>query len=662
MTQPLETVHIEILPDFDGFARALRRDLRVEVARLEIEMRRVGRDIEKTFEQVGTRAGRALGRNIREGADIAREALDKVGDEATEMGRDITRAAHNGRTSLLSLVRNNLFESISTGFQSIAQGAGEAFSALSGSGGLLKFAAIGIGIAALVGPVIALSAALVDLIGLVGLIPAGFTVLLAAVIPVITAFQNFGDAVSAIASGDIEKINEALAKLSPSAAAVAREIGGLLPVLRQMQRLTQEALFAPLKGDFTLLARTLLPALTDGFRRVAGAFGGVLSRILEFFALPAQIGFINRLFATTARIIDALGPSFIRFLDGFLAAADKTLPVFERLSKIALDAFGNFGDFLAEAARTGELDAFIQDALDTMRELKDLTVAVSGVFKTLFAATDDEGRNFIGTLTDLTIRLNEFLKTPEGQRAINGLIAAVGLFGASLGILLNTLIGLEHALFVVVLGFAAFGHAVTEAWEATKRFFTDLADGSQRAASSIVAAFASIPDRLSAFAGFFATAGRKLISSFVGGFRTAGNFIGDVAGDIVGHIRGGLNVFIRRINDGIATLDNLLPFNLSRIPLLAGGGLAFGPSMIAEHGQKELAVPLNDPRAQKAIQQAIGLDRAGPSVTIAAGAIQINFDGVIPTTSEARRVGENVLQGITDLLARQGIRTQARAI
>jgi hypothetical protein len=52
----------------------------------------------------------------------------------------------------------------------------------------------------------------------------------------------------------------------------------------------------------------------------------------------------------------------------------------------------------------------------TLDELLDLGAAVGELLGVLFSGTDDAGRGFIGTLTDLTQRLTEFFKSAGWMR------------------------------------------------------------------------------------------------------------------------------------------------------------------------------------------------------------------------------------------------------
>lgn len=293
--------------------------------------------------------------------------------------------------------------------------------------------------------IIALAAALTDLVGIIGLVPSGILVLISVIAPLIIAFQNFGDAVSALVSGDLNKINEAMKKLAPSAQVVAREIAALVPQLQHLQRVVQQQFFLPLQGAFAALAKNLLPALTNGLGTVAASLGKMVRQILDFFGLAKNVGLLNTLFATTARIIDKLAPNLVKFIEGFFNVAVTALPIFERLFGTVSSLLGKFGEFLTKSAESGDLAKFIEDAVTTFKELLDLVKAIGGLLGTLFAGTREEGHNFIQTLTDLTIRLDDFFKSANGQEVIHELVLAVKLLGATLGSTLDILIFLTQS-------------------------------------------------------------------------------------------------------------------------------------------------------------------------------------------------------------------------
>jgi len=319
-----------------------------------------------------------------------------------------------------------------------AKGVGSA-AASSGPGMLIMVAAV----AAMLTPALAVAAALADLAGFLVLIPPAIAVALAAVIPMVVAFHNFGDAISAVASGDIDKINEALKKLSPSARSVVKEFAKLLPQLRELQRSTQESFFQPLRGVLTLLVRNLLPTLRLGLGNVASALGEVASKFLIFMSQPKQVAMLNRLFAATTRILREWMDVLPAVFGGLGKAVDALLPAFEGINKWLAGAVKSFGDWLGKAAESGQLQAWLDDALATLREVWDLIKALGGVVGTLFGEFDDSGRDTIQTLTDLVNKWDAWLKSVEGQKELEHAKEA-------LGGLLSGLLAFAHMIGVVV--------------------------------------------------------------------------------------------------------------------------------------------------------------------------------------------------------------------
>lgn len=710
--QPIDTAYVEILPDFSGFVSAVRRELSTAMRQFERQAEAVFDDIEDAAED----AGRAIYIFIRIGAERAERAIDDLADSGTRDLDRITRSAHEAGRAIAGVVAGGAAAGALGVFNQIANAVGSIASAASSLG------FVGLILAALPA-VIALAAALADLIGLIGLLPAGLLVAVAAIAPLVIAFQNFGDAVSAISEGDPEKIAEALKKLAPAAQSVAKEFGLLIPQFQALQRSVQQEFFAPLQGAFTELGTKLLPTLSTGLGKVAHAFGIIGENVLGILGLPENVALINQLFTTTARIIGNLGPNLDNFIGGFLRTAEAGLPVVETLFNKVSNAVGNFGEFLEEKSGTGELQAFIDDALATLGELLDLGKALGALFGTIFDATDDSGRSFLQTLTDLVNEMNEFFESAEGQDALQDLTELVKLTGQVLGILVDILLdginffaALDDAAHDVEDTFGAFNQTLMNfganaraAIEGLPAFFgqifqqaidaalqsigigvgailflldpRNLANALTEFGPELVRLFDAaltiarqflearfqeikdfifgVPGEITSDVGpAFLEAGKNLIMSFMNGFRSANQFIGDVAGDIAGAVKGFLNRAIDKINEGIGKVDDVLPGSLPRIPRLAAGGIVGARpggvlAQIAEGGKDEVVAPLDK------LKDILG---TGPSVTFGPGAISIVFEGVVPTEQQARTTGAAVGQAIIDLLAQRDQRMQVRAV
>lgn len=752
MTHPIDTAYVDIVP-VDKSLQKLQRDIDRAMKKIEKEaekdLKKLDKDFDDTFAQIDkyfADMSKDADKRFREVDKAAREAFDSIKLEANQS----FSVVHDHFTQLgdesdrsFKRTRSRFLDPLADGLRRVGDMVGDVgrgiFQLVTGIGGTIASNPLVSLIAVLTPAIIALAAALSQLIGLVALAPAGFGVLLSVILPLVVAFQNFGDAVSALASGDVDKINEALQKLSPSARAVAKEVAALLPMLRSFQRVVQEGFFAPIVGNFTLTVRALFGTFEKGFFDIARAMGRFTSSFAELLAAPDTIQVFQETFAATARIIGSLQGPILRFTDMLFNTIHQALPFVERIAAAFGRALDAFSAFVNHSIEFGSFDQFIEDAITTVKELIALLKAVGGLIGTIFGATEEEGHNFLKTLTNLTVKLDEFLQTADGKAALDALVFAVKALGVALIATLETLIffwritqNTLRALEMLGRGFVDLIRKIGE-WlgkipgvitqfiggipDMVSGFFQQMFDRTlqiigigtglilfaiqvlpQKIAdllmslpqriydilitigpiignvlqgavdfgvnvvtngfNNIVSFITSVPDRIRALVPTFGKAGNSLIESFMNGFKSVGNFIGDVAGSIVGAVKGFLNKAIDRINSGIETIDNVLPGSLARIPRLAEGALVrHRPggilANVGEGREDEVVAPLS---------KLEGMLQGGPSITFGAGAVNVNFSGVVPTESEARRTGTAVGQGILDMISKRNVQVQVRAI
>lgn len=671
MTHPIDTAYVDIVPvdkSMENLNRYIDQEMKRIEKNLQKDLKKIDKDFDDTFSQIDKHfAGmtKDAEKRFRELEDVVDSSLGDVtaqfDDSFTSINRHF-RELGDESDSAFKRIRRRFLEPLQDGLRSVGNMAADVgrsiFQVVSGVGGAIGSNPLVALIVVLTPVIIALAAALSQLIGVIGLIPAGFAVALTAIIPLVVAFQNFGEAVSAIADGDIEKIDEALKKLSPSAAAVAREIGQLLPMLRAFQRSVQESFFSQIRGDVFRTLREIFPTMDKGFNDVAAAIGRLASSLLELAGSRSTIETFQRLFATTTRIIDKLNPAFTRFGDMLLNTVDRALPFIERLATAFGKALDSFSEFVNTNIEDGDFDTFIEDAITTIKELIALGKELGALVGTIFDGTETSGHELLKTLTDMVTKINEFLQTEDGRRSLELMTLAVQAFGAVLLTSAQVLIFFTQTFFMMMdflegigRGFVAVLGAIGDAVIFAKdTIVTDF--------NNIVNFIKELPETIKNLAPRFLEAGKNLIQSFMIGFRAVGGFIGEVAGDIVGAVKGFLNKAIDKVNQGIEIVDNVLPGSLGRVPRLAEGALVrHRPggilANIGEGSEDEVVAPLS---------KLEGMLQGGQSVTFGAGAINLNFSGAVPTESEARGVGQAVGQGIIDMITKRNMRVQVRAV
>lgn len=675
MTQPIDVAYVDIVARTKEFRREIRDVIDDEVKDLERELDSALDEIDKHFASTAKEADKAfkdIEDTVKEtSTTIEHEiggAVKKIGNDSDDLRRTVgsnfdkmfLHAAENGQFVEKRVVptwrdaMRHIGDAASDAFNTAKSAAGSFLSTI-GSGPFVITALI-VALPPLIALLIALGAALADLSGLLALIPGALTILAATIAPLIIGFQNFGDALSAVLGGDKDEITEAFKKLAPAARTVAKEFGKIVEPFKQLQLRVQQGLFTPLIGVLTRITNSLIGPLSNGLFIVANVLGQIIAMFGDLIASETGIAAINAIFMTTAQMLQNFGPALLSVFGAFLNLVVASLPAIKLLSDKFSAALVNFAEFLNRAIEDGTFQAFIDDAIATLKEILALGGAIIAFFGALFTQdTADAGRAIIMVLTDLFNVMTKFLQSTEGKKFLEDVatLAVVAIHVLSgLIIIFATLVQTSIEAIVIVLDF--FG--------IVKRGFEETSQVATNTTGVIVDAISNVPARLMALGGTFLNAGKFLIQSFINGFRNPGTFINDVAGDIVRGIKSGLNRFISTINSGIAALDAALPFSLSRIPSLAEGGIVSARpggvlAQLAEGGEDEVVSPLSDLKTM--IKDAVGASQA---ITFEPGAINVSFSGVVPTTSQAREVGQAVGEGIINTLTRRNLRAQVRAI
>jgi phage-related protein len=264
------------------------------------------------------------------------------------------------------------------------------------------------------GGIVTLAAALSDAVGAVALLPAVGAAGAAAIGALVVGFEGIGDAIKA---DDIDEFREALKNLSPEAQATAVAVRNLGPAWRELRMAVQDSLFRDMADTITTLADAQLPGLKTALSGVAAqlnlgarewvAFATsarsvadtelMASNITKAFAELAPAG---ALFSEALRDIAAVGSGFLPELaGGFTTIAEK------------------FRDFISNARETGQLEAFIQRALDTLTQLGTIIGNVAVGFGNILSAGNTSGAGLLDIIEQITERFENFTASAAGQEA-----------------------------------------------------------------------------------------------------------------------------------------------------------------------------------------------------------------------------------------------------
>lgn len=360
------------------------------------------------------RTGRAYGRSL----------LGPLTDSGNRLGQRLANAIANGvhvrgiGIRLRQQIQDDTEPQVLAAARTVASRFGSGLGAAMGSLSIGRFGFLVAGVTGLVAEGIQLADALMPAIQAIGLLPAAATVAAASVSTLVVAFQGMGDALSAAASGDPEKLAEAMEKLSPAAQDVVREFGALMPRLTELRRSVQQAFFEQLTGDLTRLGDALIGPVQRGMTAAGAAAGRMASGLAQALSQTGSAGAIEEIFGSAARAFDQMNVPMQRFTTGMLAFIRATLPAFDQLIASLGAGAARFGDFLARAAASGQAMAWVNEAITTISQLGRITMSASRLIGTIFDAANISGGTYLTNLNDALIATRNFLAVGQGQSAL----------------------------------------------------------------------------------------------------------------------------------------------------------------------------------------------------------------------------------------------------
>lgn len=441
--------------DYSKLGPEAEREIQKELdqAAKKVDFEELGKAAEKGGGQAGEKFAKGF---YRDAAGRLRNAKGKFVKESEALGGDLLRGIERGATGgrgrggilgIFARLGSQAIDAFKSGFSTVKDfggGVKDVFSKIGDVGGeigsVLKIA----GIALLVPIVIQLAGALVQLGAALFALPAAAGVAVAAFLPLIIAFQGFGEAVGAGLSGDTEKFNEALKGLAPSARGVVKELVALGPQFKSIKANVQQAFFAPLQGFFTLFGKTLLPLANKGLTAVASAMGGLVAETAKLFTTPENLATFNALFAGTRDIVKTLSPAVANLTQGFLNLIRPALPFLQQGATAFQGIAATFEKFTRRISTNGQLSGWLQKAADVASGLFDVIKELGAYIITAFGGeVGDAGRDFIHQLAGALKDLNDALKSKEGQETLHNLTTILKAFGA----IVIFLIKLEPAMF-----------------------------------------------------------------------------------------------------------------------------------------------------------------------------------------------------------------------
>ncbi|MEU7911310.1 phage tail protein [Microbispora bryophytorum] len=356
----------------------------------------------------------------------------------------------------------------------------------------LKAATMAAAMASAAQSAIGLVAALAPAGGIVAALPGAVALGVGAFATLKLALSGVGDAFKAALGDDPKKFAESLQGLSPAAQAAARDLHAVKPTLDGLKSAVQDAFFGPLAGQISAVTSALVGPLREGMSGVASEFGNAGVQVAQFLASAQTASAVSAIFAALRSAVAAIQPAIQPVLAGFRDIAVVGAEFSSGLVPGITSAAQRFGEFLSNAASSGQALSWMQGAMDVFRQLGSVAGDVVGIIKSVFSAMQTGGSNALGVIGQLLGKVNEFLASAQGQQILVTIFQSLSQVGQALSPIISALGGALAQIAPHIANIAtALGPGLAAAVTALGPALAALGPGLTTVATMLAQAFAS---------------------------------------------------------------------------------------------------------------------------------------------------------------------------
>lgn len=332
-----------------------------------------------------------------------------------------------------------------------AQGAVQDFGRVVGEVGgevLSSFARLGPMIAGVAGLILAAIPAIIDLSGLVALLPPAILAAAASLVVLKMAFKGVGEAISAGLKGDWNKWEKAHKNFPKSAHDFAAAVVIVANSWKKLQRAVQENFFHGLGATLRQLNTSYMPVLSKWLVTISGDFGTMLRRFGEWLHQPAQVAQVEGIFRNLSSVIHGLLRTLQPITQIFLDIASVAAPRLAEMTGNFADSMDRLAAKVRELRDNGALGEWVDKARAQFAVLRDIIKDLGGIIGAFYTGASAEGKPFLEQVRDQTRAMNEFFHSQDGQ----DLIAALTAIGTAIIALGSVIAGLTSFFKTAFLG------------------------------------------------------------------------------------------------------------------------------------------------------------------------------------------------------------------
>lgn len=240
----------------------------------------------------------------------------------------------------------------------------------------------------------------VQSIGLLALMPTALATVAAGVLINIAAFKDFGAAIE----GDAD----ALAALPPKARAAADALRGTWTAI---QKPVQKAFWDGMSDSMQRFAKNTIPVLRDGLTRVADDVGRFGAGILDSFEEIAKNGDMQKMFGNLEGFFQNATAASKPFFDALNTLGLRGSDYLPRFGTWLADISQGFKDWVDEADKAGKINKWIEDGVQSLKDMSSVGKSVVGMFQGITRAVNDAGGGGLPEFRDNMAKIADIMQS-----------------------------------------------------------------------------------------------------------------------------------------------------------------------------------------------------------------------------------------------------------
>lgn len=240
---------------------------------------------------------------------------------------------------------------------------------------------------------------------------AGYGVVLATVK---TGLTGIGDALKA-AGEDPKKFAESLKGLAPAGRDFAIAYRQVSDSFKGVQFGTQQKLLAGWGAEVRKIGATYMPTLHAGMGGVASELNNIGKGVSGFVRQASTVRDVNTIFANTKQALQNATPAAGNLLSVVRDIATVGSAELPELATSLANGTARLKDFVAQARQSGQLAEWIDTGKMRLQQLGSVAGNVGSILGSVFKAATASGADFLSVLDNVTGRVADALKSPQGR-------------------------------------------------------------------------------------------------------------------------------------------------------------------------------------------------------------------------------------------------------